>query len=126
MSLAAAITATTTHQLKLAPQLKKKLLLALRTYVELGAQKKALDLARSKQSKIVEDIQVELGESSLDIEGFKSTIVAPVRHTLDKKRYVALGGDLDLLERSMVDTPGKSYVRITAPSEAKDDGTDTS
>ena len=116
MSLATVITATTTHQLKLAPQLKKKLLLALRTYVELGAQKKALDLARSKQSKIVEDIQVELGESSLDIEGFKSTIVAPVRHTLDKKRYVALGGDLDLLERSMVDTPGKSYVRITPPN----------
>ena len=121
MSLATAITATTTHQLKLAPQLKKKLLLALRTYVELGAQKKALDLARSKQSKIVEDIQVELGESSLDIEGFKSTIVAPVRHTLDKKRYVALGGDLDLLERSMVDTPGKSYVRITPPGATYDD-----
>ena len=111
-----AATATTTHQLVIAPQLKRKLLLALRTYVELGVQKKALDLARSKQSKIVEDIQVELGESSLDIEGFKSTIVAPVRHTLDKKRYVALGGDLDLLERSMVDTPGKSYVRITPPN----------
>ena len=110
------VVATTTHQLVLKPTIKKKLLLALRTYVELGAQKKALDLARSKQSKIVEDIQVELGESSLDIEGFKSTIVAPVRHTLDKKRYVALGGDLDLLERSMVDTPGKSYVRITPPN----------
>ena len=116
MSVITTVTATTTHLLKLSPQIKKKLLLALRTYVELGAQKKALDLARAKQSKIVEDIQVELGESSLDIEGFKSTIVAPVRHTLDKKRYVTLGGDLDLLERSMVDTPGKSYVRITPPN----------
>lgn len=113
--LTTSVTATTAHQLVLKPTLKKKLLLALRTYVELGAQKKAIELARSKQSKIVEDIQVELGESSLDIEGFKSTIVAPIRKVLDQKQFVALGGNLDILDAAMIPTPGKSYMKITPP-----------
>ena len=114
------VTALTTHQLALSPQIKRKLLLALRTYTELSAQAKALQLAKHKQSKIVEDIQTELGESHIEIEGFKATVVAPIRHTLDKKRFVALGGDLDILERAMVDQSGKAYVKITAPNIADD------
>lgn len=119
--LTTSVTATTTHQLMLKPTLKKKLLTALRTYVELGLQKKAIEFARSKQSKIVEEIQVELGESSLDIEGFKSTIVAPIRKVFDKKLFVALGGNLDLYERAMVATPGTPYMKITPPGNGHED-----
>ena len=116
-----AVTATTTHQLVIAPQIKRKLLLALRTYVELAAQAKVLKLAKKKQTKIVEAIQVELGETSLDIEGFKATLVAPVPKKLDRKLFVALGGNLELLDAAMVDNPSEPYVKITAPGVADDD-----
>lgn len=115
------VTATTTHSLELKPTIKKRLLTALKTYVELSAQAKVLKLAKSKQASIVEEIQVELGESSLEVDGFKSTIVAGVSRTLDKKRFVQLGGRLDLLEAAMVDKPKKPYVKITAPGTSADE-----
>ena len=116
-----AVTATTTHQLVIAPQIKRKLLLALKTYTELSAQAKVLALAKKKQSGIVEGIQTELGESSIDIDGYKSTIVAPIRRVLDKKKFIALGGNLDIYEAAMIDTPSKAYPKITAPGIANDD-----
>ena len=121
MATTATITATTTHQIKLSPSIKTKLLTALRTYVELAAQKKVIEHAQKLLRKTIEAIQVEVGESSLEIDGFKSTIVAPIRKTLDKKRFVALGGDLDILERSYVEQPGTSYVKITSPTGSNDD-----
>mgnify|MGYP001573967162 FL=1 len=121
LAATASVTATTTHQLKLAPQLKRKLLLALKTYTELAAQAKVLALAKKKQSGIVEEIQTELGESSIDIDGYKSTIVAPIRKVLDRKRFVALGGDLAILDQAMIDTPSKAYPKITAPGAVNEE-----
>ena len=118
------VTATTTHQIVIAPQIKRKLLLALKTYTELAAQAKVLELAKKKQGSIVEGIQTELGESSIDIDGYKSTIVAPIRKVLDRKRFVALGGNLDILDKAMIDTPSKAYPKITAPGEVKEDHDD--
>lgn len=115
----ASVVATTTHELQIKPTVKRKLMTALKTYAVLAAQKKALKLAMQKESRIVEAIQVELGESSIDIEGFKATIVAPIKNKFDKQRFVTLGGDLDIFEKAHIATPGKSYVKITAPG-AKD------
>ena len=121
LATTATATATTTHKLVLSPQLKRKLLLALRTYTELAAQAKVLTLAKKKQSSIVEEIQADLGESSIDIDGYKSTIVAAIRKVLDRKRFVALGGDLDILDKAMIDTPSKAYLKITAPGAVDDE-----
>ena len=118
---AIALTATTTHQLTIAPQIKRKLLLALKTYTELAAQAKVLALAKKKQGSIVEGIQTELGESSIAIDGYKSTIVAPIRKVLDRKRFVALGGDLEMLDKAMIDTPSKAYPKITAPGAVNEE-----
>ena len=118
---AIALTATTTHQLTIAPQIKRKLLLALKTYTELAAQAKVLALAKKKQGSIVEGIQTELGESSIDIDGYKSTIVAPIRKVLDKKKFIALGGNLDIYEAAMVDTPSRAYAKISAPGVTNSD-----
>ena len=92
----------------------------MQTYTELALTKKAIKVAQAKQTKIVEDIQVELGETSIDIDGYKSTIVAPIRHILDRKQYVALGGDLELLDKAMIESPGKSYLRITPPGAERE------
>lgn len=123
-SLKAAVvaTATTTHEIKLSPQVKKKLLTAYRTYAELSLQKKAIKAAQAKLAKTVEDIQVDLGETHLEVDGFKSTIVAPVQRKLDKKLFVSLGGRLDLLEAASPGKPGKSYVKITAPGAKDEEG----
>mgnify|MGYP001583975760 CR=1 FL=1 len=120
-TMTTAVTATTTHQLVIAPQLKRKLLLALKTYTELAAQAKVLALAKKKQSGIVEGIQTELGESSIDIDGYKSTIVAPIRKVFDKKKFITLGGNLDIYEAAMVDTPRRAYAKITAPGATNGD-----
>lgn len=109
------VTATTTHTITIEPKLRRQLLKELRLWAELHAQEKAIKLAKAKHAKTVEDIQTEVGESTLDLEGFKSTIVAPMRKKLDKKKFVALGGKLDLLEKATVETPGKAYVKITPP-----------
>ena len=60
---------------------------------------------------------IESGEQSLAIDGFKSTMVFPNRSKLDKKKFVALGGSLELLEKATVSTPGKPYVKVSLPGE---------
>lgn len=117
------ITAIATTEIKLQPSLKAKLLTAIQLYLECGNKIRALKAGQAFQAKTIEDIQVDLGESSLDIDGYKSTIVAGTTKSLDKKKFVALGGRLDLLEAAMVEKPKKPYVRITAPgaSEGEDE-----
>ena len=64
---------------------------------------------------MVAEIHAELEESSVEIEGFKSTLVAPMKSMFDKKKFVRLGGRLDLIEAATSKVPGKIYVRITPP-----------
>lgn len=101
--------------LRLTSQLKYRLMQALQAYVSLQAQAKLIDESKRVQLSTIQDIHAELGVGTLEVEGFKSTFVAPVRRILDKKRFVALGGDLALLEQAMVDQPGTSYVKVTPP-----------
>lgn len=115
------ITATTTHQITITPAVKRQLLKELRLWAELHQQEKAIKLAKTKHAKAVEAIQTELGESSVDLEGFKSTIVAPIRKKFDKIKYVQLGGKLDIYDGAMVDTPGKAYLKITPPGAGDED-----
>lgn len=115
------ITATTTTQVTIKPALKRKLMTELVAYAQLAGKRKAIDEQMEKHSTAVEAIQVELGESKLEVDGYKATLVAPVRKVLDKQRFVALGGRLDLLDKATLDTPSKAYVKITAPG-AKEEG----
>ena len=66
----------------------------------------------------VADIQTELEESSIELDGFKSTLVAPMKSVFDKKTFVRIGGRLDLIEAATSKVPGKIYVRITPPGAA--------
>lgn len=114
-------TATTTHQLELKPAVRKRLLHELHEYARLAVERADIDTLMTKCRGIVEDIQIELEESTISIEGFKSTIVAPTRSVFDKKKYVQLGGRLDLIEAATSKVPGKSYVRITPPGATQTD-----
>lgn len=111
------IVATTTTEITISPQIKRRLLKELKLYAELGAQEKALKQAKKKHAKEIENIQVELEAPSLLVDGFKVTLVAPEKSKLDKKLFVQLGGDLKILEKATKKIPGTSYVRVTAPGE---------
>lgn len=118
---AATVVATTTHEVALKPAVKKRLLMECKAYAALKAQKEVLDAAMKKHRGSVEGILTELGESSLHIDGFTTTIVAPMKKKFDPKKFVQLGGDIDVYNAANIDTPQKSYVKITPPGAKEHD-----
>lgn len=118
---AATLTATTTQQIKIAPGLKTKLSKALQTYAGLRDQRKAADSAMKKTRGSIEDILGEIGESNLSLNGFKTSLVAPVRTTLSEAKLLALGVDPDIIAKAKVSTPTTPYVKVTCPGEKDDE-----
>lgn len=117
------VVATSKTELKLKPAVKTKLLKELKAYEVLADQRKAIELAIKKHKGNIEEIQEETGETSLAIDGFKVTLVAPIRHVLDKKKLIALGVSADIIEEATVEVSGKPYIKVTVPG-AKDEGDD--
>ena len=115
MGLAATVTATTSHELQLSPAIRRRLMTQLRSYQELAAKRTAIEAEMAFCRAAVAEIQTELEESSIELEGFKSTLVAPMKSMFDKKKFVRIGGRLDLIEAATSKVPGKVYVRITPP-----------
>ncbi len=124
-SISATVTATATRVIKLSPTLKKQLLTKLRTYASLTTQKKALDHAMKGHRTDVESIMEEVGESKLEVEGFKTTLIAPVTKKTDldllRRKLLSAGVKLDVVDRAIAaattETPGTPYVKITAPGD---------
>lgn len=112
-SLSTAVTTTTVQTVTLKPSLRKKLLMALRTYVTLKDQEKIAKAAKDKQRGVVGECLEEVGESTLKIEGFTATFVAPAKKGLDRKRFVQLGGDLAVLDAAYVEQTVTPYVKIS-------------
>ena len=118
MGLAATVTATTSHELQLSPVIRRRLMKQLQSYQELAAKRTAIEAEMAFCRATVAEIQTELEESSIELEGFKSTLVAPMKSVFDKKTFVRIGGRLDLIEAATSKVPGKVYVRITPPGAA--------
>ena len=117
-ALATTVTATTSHELKLSPAIRRRLMMQLRDYQELAAKRTAIETGMAICRAEIAEIQTELEESSIELEGFKSTLVAPMKSVFDKKTFVRIGGRLDLIEAATSKVPGKVYVRITPPGAA--------
>lgn len=114
-------TTTTVQTVTLKPSLRKKLLLALRTYTTLKDTEKIAKAAKDKQRGIVGECLEEVGESTLKLEGYTATFVAPTKKTLDRKRFVQLGGDLAMLDAAYVEQPVNAYVKVTCPGMKEDE-----
>lgn len=109
------VVVSTEQQIVLAPKIRQKLLTELRAYQK---EKAKLDAAQAEMDKIkakVQAIREDTGEESISLEGFTSTLVAPIREVFDEKLFVRLGGDLDVYNGAKVPTPSKSYEKITVP-----------
>jgi len=130
------VTTTTTQVVKLAPALKKKLMLKLNTYKALKTERDALNLKlngkRDKKTKEilvtglsqeVEEILEEVGQEKLAIDGYKMTVIAPVKKgKFNPKKAIALGISLQQIEQCYdADEPGTSYVKITVPGASEDE-----
>lgn len=113
------ITATTTHEIKLAPTIRRKLLTKLKTYAELRSQLKIIESAMEKQKAEIGALRDETGEQSIELEGFKVTLVAGVRKKFNPKKFVAIGGDLDLYNQAVEEKLNKPYEKISVPGEAE-------
>lgn len=118
MGLAAAVTTTTVQTVTLKPTIRTKLLKALRLYGGLKEQEKVIEFAKKSCRGAIGEILEEVGESTLKIDGFTATFVAPAKRVLDRKKFVQLGGDLALLDASYVEQAVMPYVKI---STGKDD-----
>jgi DUF4097 and DUF4098 domain-containing protein YvlB len=74
-----------------------------------------------KEKALIGELRDEAEVLSLDFEGFKVTYVQGTSSKLDKKKFVALGGSLKMLENATVTTPKKAYELVTVPGEKGDD-----
>ena len=113
------ITATTTHEIKLSPTIRRKLLTKLKTYAELRLQVKVLEAAMDKQKTEIGALRDETGEQSIELDGFKVTLVAGVRKKFNPKKYVALGGDLDLYNQAVEEKLNRPYEKISCPGDVE-------
>lgn len=115
------VVATTTHEVKLAPSLRRKLLQEFKIYAQLKTQLDTIKSAMDKHKGNIAALRDETGEMSLSLEGFKTTLVAPIRKKFDKKVFVREGGDLAIYEAAMVDVPSAPFEKITCPGSRDGD-----
>jgi hypothetical protein len=117
MALTTAI--ATQHEVVLKPALKKKLLTKLKMYQELALQLATIKGAMAKGRDDIDALREETGEKSLAIEGFKATLVEPIRSKLEPKKLLAQGVTLAMLELATVVKPGKPYLKVTCPGDSE-------
>lgn len=113
MGLSVTTTATTT--VKLAPKLKLKLLTKFREYQD---KKVKLDAAQARMDALkveIADLREDTGETSLDLEGFKTSLISPIREVFDEKKFIADGGDITIYKGAMKNVPSKPYEKISLP-----------
>ena len=113
--------ATVTKELQLAPQIRRKLLQEFRLYGALKTQLDAIKSAMDKHKGVIAALRDETGEMSLSLEGFSTTLVAPIRKKFNPKRFVSDGGDLAIYNAAMEDVPVRPYEKITVAGEKDGD-----
>ena len=117
MAVQQTVEATTTHEVKITGLQRRKLLTELRAFEELKSQRDAIDHAIQSHKDAVDKIREQLGEQSFALEGYKVTQVCGVSSKLDKKKLLALGVSMAMMEQATVTTPKRPYLLISVPGE---------
>lgn len=113
--------ATTTTDITIKPDIRRKLLTELRAYGELAMQLKPIKHAMDKHKGRIRELRESTGSSSIDIEGFKIKDVHSVHKKFNPDKFVALGGDLAIYNEACEDVPRKPYEKITVPGVSDED-----
>jgi hypothetical protein len=112
-------TVTTSKEVKLSARVTRKLLTELNAYQGLKAQLDAIKEAMDGHKAAIEVLRDETGEQSIALEGFKISLVSPVRSTLDKKQLLLAGVSVAQLEAGTITKPTKPYTKLTMPGETE-------
>ena len=121
-----ATTTTVTTTIALTPQLKRKVLVELKTFAELSQQMQALKSAMQQRKDRVQALFEEAGEfgaltQGISLDGYKAKYVTTIRTSLDKKALIDLGVTDEMLAEATVSKASRPYLKITAPGEREED-----
>lgn len=117
MGLSQSAVVSTTKEIKLRPSVRAKLLRELTAYAALRAELKAVEAKMNTHKAVIAALRDDTGEMSLTLEGYTTTLVAPIRRKFNARKFVAEGGDLDLYNQCIDERPTKTYEKITCPGE---------
>jgi flagellar motility protein MotE (MotC chaperone) len=119
VKLTTTVTAKTTTELKLSTKLQNRLRDELAEYAALNAAYKQAEAERDAKIADIEELREQIGETSVSFEGATITRVGGTTKTLDKKKFVELGGSLAMLENATTESPKKAHTKVTLPKEPK-------
>ena len=111
------MTATATTELKIAPALKRRTLQTLKTYADLKRERDALDAEMDKCKGVLGDTLDSLGESAIELDGYKVTRVAGTYKKLNEQKLVELGCAVAWIREATEDRPKKAYTKVTVPGQ---------
>lgn len=114
------VTTTTTTTVKLAPKLKQKLLTKFREYADLKTKLDATKVRMDALKVELADLREDTGEVSLELEGFKTTLISPTRSKFNEKKFIADGGDISIYKGAVEVVPSKSYEKVSVPGQKED------
>lgn len=101
----------------LAPKIRLALKRKMLEYQSIHAQIKALQKTLDDKKAEIGEIRDDTGEVSIEIDGFRVTLVGGTRRQLNKKKLIALGCAAAWLEEATEEVPTKAYEKITLPGE---------
>lgn len=115
--MALTVTTTTVEQVKLKPQIAKKLKLKLNNYAALTQEMRTLKAAMALELEGIEGIRAETGVDKLEFDGAKITRVSGTQKKLNHAKLIQLGCAATWIEQAMEEKPKKAYTKVTLPGE---------
>ena len=117
MKIELTTTATETVQVQVEPDVAARLDTLLRTYLDLKFDADLLyDQMEEEKRKMKGEMELA-GLEKISVNGTPCTIVRGMSSTLDKLKFVELGGSLATLESATFKKPKKSYLSIGKDKE---------
>lgn len=111
-----ATTAIVTEEITIEPKLKKRLMLKFQTIADLKAQRALLQEQIAAEVADIRELREQVGVESLSLDGgYTTTNVKGTSKSLDKKKFVSLGGSLQMLENATVWKSKREYELVTTP-----------
>lgn len=104
-------------EVALEPRVRQQLIKEFRLYATQKAIKEAAEQEMDAIKGRLATVRDELGEMSVGVEGFKTTLVAPVRSKLNINKLVTLGCALAWVKEATEIRPGRMYEKVTCPGE---------
>jgi hypothetical protein len=112
-----ALATSTIVKLNLSPEVGERLSALAGTYCELAEQVRILKQQMKDEAAKVFALMEDEGIEKCRVDGQPLCIVRGVSSSLDKMKFVELGGSLEMLKNATVSKPKKAYVKIGEGSD---------